>query len=813
LTLGVIFCSLTSFSQNENEVDESGSGFVSNAFTDSVRIFLFQELNNQRHFSKLDSLILNSFLNTLAVDQAEYMAQNGENKSTRKSGKYKTIEERSKHFFGSALLDEATFKLPVKKGKTDFSEDFIAGETIKMLLKSKEYPLYLNNPIYNQIGISARLNEKKNNIFISVVFGSYKSLNEGKNYRKALRLPYSKKSKGLALPQNKSCLNCEKFKDYNSLYNGIKVIKGEIFLYYSDSKQLKKLLKKPGDGLAIDIVQKTQYTYPEGVITNYNLPSRGILLKPVRPDKIFYIKPFEQKAKTKLPKNPPVYFSLGKLPKKLKGEFELNLLVIQDNKVCKTLKRSYVEDEIEKTNLSNSLALYNEKNLGNKLGYKPENESTIISFIVPFEKNKFTFQEKDIQPILTALNEPDFNIDGVYIYSYSSIEGDSLSNNLLQKKRAESLKDAIIKIHKKEIPTFIKTQDSWDLFRIEVEDTKFEYLSSMKKKEAIAVINGKQLDEELEAILSKGRFARIVMDISYDLSNQKLGQFCSKKISSNLRKGKIDEALEILEFAKNKINEGEINSDFYNKLSVPFTKENISVINNNKVYKISIGNKPFTELDLESFEEVWNLDSSSCIVAYNYLSLLLKFNYFSVEQRKIKKLVKTISECNELSEDRKIQMKINFLFSQLKYIDTIPNNDTEKRECIAEIKSLITKSGENSIETNTATAKIFNSNGEFELAANLLEPYLRRGDLTENAVFTYITSCTQLEKKVNSRNFELAMEKASELNSIRFCELFGSPCLSFQLLENPYIKQLFSLKNCDPDHPVIKKEIEKLQED
>jgi hypothetical protein len=812
LKIGVILLLLftstqNSFSQSEEDSDEPSMGFVANAYTDSLRIYIHQELNIQRYKSKLDSLSFNIFLNELAADQAEYMAINGENKSTRKNGRYKTIEERSKHNMGSALLDEATFKLAVKKGKIDFSEDYIAGEIMKLILKSKEYPFYLNNPSYTQVGISARLNQKKNNVFVSVVFGSYKSLNEGTNYRKVLRIPFTKKAKELSLPENKSCLNCDKFKDYALLYEGIKIEKGEIFLFYHDSKQLKKLLKKPTDGLAIDIVQKTQYTFPEGVITNYNLPSRGILLKTIRPENIFFLNPVQQKSKTKVPKNPIVYISLGKIPKKLKGDFELNLLVIQNNKVCKSLKRSYIENEIEKANVSNSFVLSNENYLKNTLDYNPKSESSIINFIVPFQKNKFTYDEKDIEPILNALNEPEFIIDGVYIYSYSSIEGDSAANTMLQKKRAESLKDAIIKINNREIPTFIKTQDSWDLFRLEVEDTKFEYLSSMKKKEAIAVINGKQMSEDLESILAKGRFARIVMDISYDLSKEKLELFCSKKINSSIKKGKLNEATEILEFANKNINSGAISNDFIEKLNLSTSRENINILNNAAVYKFSSPGFNVTENELELFENYWNVDSNNCLVSFNYLNLLLKFNYLQTEQRKIKKLTKIIEDCNEISQDKKNQMNLSYQFAQLKYIDTLPDNEVQKRECISQIKSLISRNEDNSIETNTTSAKIFNANGEYELAASIIEPYLNKKELTENAVFTYISSCAQIERKIFSKNFELAMEKASDINSIRFCELFGAPCLSFQLLENPYIKQLFSLKNCDPDHPILKKEI------
>ncbi|MFN5628746.1 MAG: CAP domain-containing protein, partial [Bacteroidota bacterium] len=68
---------------------------------------MFKELNNHRISAKLDTLSFSSFLNKLATNQSEWMAINGENKSTRKKGRNKTIEERSKHNLESNHMDEA----------------------------------------------------------------------------------------------------------------------------------------------------------------------------------------------------------------------------------------------------------------------------------------------------------------------------------------------------------------------------------------------------------------------------------------------------------------------------------------------------------------------------------------------------------------------------------------------------------------------------------------------------------------------------------------------------------------------------------
>ena len=55
LFIFLVFESDLSLSQNENTDDEPGSGFVTNAYTDSVRIYIFKELT-----STVDAVIIKS---------------------------------------------------------------------------------------------------------------------------------------------------------------------------------------------------------------------------------------------------------------------------------------------------------------------------------------------------------------------------------------------------------------------------------------------------------------------------------------------------------------------------------------------------------------------------------------------------------------------------------------------------------------------------------------------------------------------------------------------------------------------------------
>src|SRR3972149_7471167 len=80
-----------------------------------------------------------------------------------------------------------------------------------------------------------------------------------------------------------------------------------------------------------------------------------------------------------------------------------------------------------------------ESNAYFKPAFEPKSETNILTFKIPFERNKFDYKQEDIDPFLKALQEPDFFVEGLYIYAYSSIEGDSASNAKLQRKRAESI--------------------------------------------------------------------------------------------------------------------------------------------------------------------------------------------------------------------------------------------------------------------------------------------------------------------------------------------------------------------------------------
>jgi len=133
-----------------------------------------------------------------------------------------------------------------------------------------------------------------------------------------LAVPFNTKSKKLLTPDAKSCKNCEKWKNYDVLQKGLKVENGKIYLEYANLKDLKRLLKKTKDGLAVDVVQRAQYEKENYNIVDNNLQNKGIMQKVITKDQVFaknLIKP-DPKSKKKVKIN-KLKLEMGKFNPKL----------------------------------------------------------------------------------------------------------------------------------------------------------------------------------------------------------------------------------------------------------------------------------------------------------------------------------------------------------------------------------------------------------------------------------------------------------------------------------------------------------------
>ncbi|MCZ8283964.1 MAG: hypothetical protein O9353_00780, partial [Bacteroidia bacterium] len=395
---------------------------------------LVRELNRFRMQNGLDTFEVNDILINAATIDAVKMAKSGQVKVDPEKVKKNLVKAG-----GTNKGEETALMAPVSKGRDTYNTAQVAKVIWTRWENTKKDKAVLLSPQYMMIGIKCVMDKDNKKVVAVAVYGGYDSFNAGAKKKKELAVPYNTKSKKLLSADLKACKNCDKWKNYDLLQQGLKVENGKIYLEYANLKDLKRLMKKTKDGLAVDIVQRAQYEKPDYNIVDNNLQSKGVMQKVIYKDKIFsknLIKP-DPKAKKKVKTN-NLKIEMGKFNKKITGPYELNLIVVQDGHVCRTVTRSYLEEGDQESNTPIGLIPALES-VGLKPPFEPKSESSILNFTIPFEKNKSEFKPEDIQPFIKALNEPDFVIDGLYIYAFSSIEGDASANAKLQRKRAESV--------------------------------------------------------------------------------------------------------------------------------------------------------------------------------------------------------------------------------------------------------------------------------------------------------------------------------------------------------------------------------------
>lgn len=791
--------------QSKKKNDDTPKEFKPEEFIQLLQ----QELNRFRADNGLDSMDVMPQLTTAAELSATDMAKAERadvNAAAKTTPKYLSKAGCTKKG------EQYVISVPLGKGN-NFNDSKKLVKLASAKWNNKKEKAIILNPVNVYSGISAKTDKLNKKVYISVMFGNFQSFNSGAKKKGELKVAYNNKSKKLKEAEPKKCKNCEKFKDLEALRNNLYVENGKIYLKYDNLKNLKKLLKKPKDGLAVDIVQKDQYSKAEYNIMDNNLRNKGVMQKVVYKDKLFaknLVKP--EKNGKKVKKVNKLLVEMGKFPAGIKGTYELNLLVIQDNIVCKTILRSYTEQGDQESSTPLEMLPMPESMLARNPPFEPRSESTILNFVIPFEKNKSEFKPEDIKPFIEALQEPDFIIDGLFIYAYSSIEGDSVANTKLQRKRAESVTKVLQGMQTSKITPTIITNDSWNLFQLEMEDGKYDYLTKMSKKEAIKTINTKSgLTQELEPYLSKQRFAQIVMDVTYDISGNKEEKFSVIQFNRAVKGGSNKQAYKIMDFISKKTIAGKYSKSVWDEMQIPGEPKYAGLLMNKVYYDYVDHGRVVDEDQYAEIRRIEKIDPANNIVKFN--SLLCKVYLDSTVgtkadqtamQTNIDALYKTEIPHNIINA-----LNVEWQFKLMESLDTIEGTETQVAAIVEKIKSFYNfKDG--SWQNGLKLAYAFCRARDFKFASTILEPYIfpeRQkvppklsqtpvGEDFERVLFAYISMSSHVPEKFFSRNFSDALVKARELNKDRYCKLFGEPFMSFQVLDNPKVKADYFEASC-----------------
>jgi hypothetical protein len=220
-------------------------------------------------------------------------------------------------------------------------------------------------------------------------------------------------------------------------------------------------------------------------------------------------------------------------------------------------------------------------------------------------------------------------------------------------------------------------------------------------------------------------------------------------------------------------------------------------MNNQVVYHCYYnGGVPLDE-DRIQLEKISALDPSNCYAAFNKIYCSVKSESTPLDKKSQAEIQKNIAELYKTSLPKKYvdALNIEWQFRIMESVDSVEGSEPIIQACIEKIK-LFYNVKDASWQNNLKLSYVFARFKDYKFASNLLADFVKKENTNEEVLFAYISYCAQIPELIKSHLFVTALEKAEKANHDRYCKLFGEPFLTFQVFDNPFVKDDYNKLGC-----------------
>jgi len=564
---------------------------------------------------------------------------------------------------------------------------------------------------------------------------------------------------------------------------------GNIYFIITDPNWYSQLFEKSGDGFAIDIISKSQYVCGKKNNIANSWAYRGKLMKPMY-RKEMDNNCFELDNGALVVKYAPIPAGIDE------DELEFNLLLIKDKYVCHY--SNFFDLRGEKWKLL-EMGLFMDTLTDGNLKSKSAMLSKEWRFEIPFEKNKSEYAQSDVKAIYDSLQHNDFYIKSISIKAYSSVEG-ALDNNIkLQEKRAQSIVKALQTFQVETIYASIAASENWVEFLEDISDSKYTNLKSLSKEEIKLKLENKQLSAELEPYLRKHRKAILHIELEKKVKYMEEDTAKLHKMFDELILNKNSkEAIEIQQLIFTKVRENKVPHQFVKSLDIPEKTEFGMLLNNTAVFNYRQAESDlFTTLI--QFQKLLELMPGNVRLRYNIAVLQLQSWIIGASAIDPVVLKAEITALEKAGIDpvlvKRLMVNYHIILSEYQQRE---RNYAEKDKTVKYIYNNYSTLNLNDKDA-LSLSQYFVAYFKYDWAEKILLNYAIKIDADEDLLFYYLNLTIAQPKTTAMKSYRSIMLNAINVNKERYCTLFkpfGKGGISFQLLDNDYLKKTFC-ENCN----------------
>lgn len=754
-------------------------------FTDMVDLARaeFRYLPKLKHDISFDST---------AQYQADYQASKDE-KTLENNAPYKTTYYRLRKYGLAGNGEELVAKAKAYLGETEYTYYDLCLSLVQSILKNVKTADVMLAERYTYMGFGANTDPAMKSMYISLVLGNDRTFNHYKAGFNERDVPYTKGQAGLKGYDDKVCKKCASEPAMEILSECVSVNKnGEIYLITDNYKELKRLIGKEGDAIAIDIVQEGQFECDNHQV-DYDLWHRGTVTKPITFEKLLAA---NENANLKTGK---LIAKICDLPESIDDKKDIDLIVLvlkEGNRVCRAVMPKHIEskgaDYTEKINFVKDETGI--KSTG-EWTISPEDGTVVLTF--PYEAKKVDYTAAGFELDKKDPDLPQYRVNSVTLVTHVSPDyyQDAAYKSIMEKRSAAIKKD--LQRYFPGVDIKLEYDYGWDIFKEKVTQHEEYYDLSFKTLEEAAKelrsynrYAAKVLDS---AYLAPLRYMELRQEVTY-YADSPVGEetFALWKFNNAVKDSKkLGFAMSIENYIVKQVENGKFSSSSLEKMNIPFKKEYQTLLNN-KLYAQYYKSSKLTPAMAEQMLKIYNLNTANQLLQYNTTvsDVLAATINSTADITKTQAAIDKLYTIPAIPKDRVNALNLEYQFKIINYLDTVPAT-TETTALVAstyqkikEIRNEKMDSWKNAFKL----ASYFNKRYEYMYSLSLMTPFLDDPTISEDFIFSYISLAAHREETYLSSLFTKAVGLAAEKNSVRLCGLVDK--LPTCILENEEAKKI-----------------------
>jgi hypothetical protein len=733
-------------------------------------------------------------MDSTAQFQADYEAVKDE-KTEENMAPYKTLPYRLRKYGLAGNGIELVAKTKAYLGEVEYTYYDLCLATLQSLLKNVKTADVLLDKQHSLVGIGFNTDMMMKSMYFSVILGNDRTLGY-KTPIGARDLPYTKGMAGLKAYDDKVCKKCASEPGLEALSEYISVNKnGDVYLTCNDYKNLKKLIGKEGDAIALDYVQHSQYDCDD-LTVDYDHAHRGTVSKPITYEKIF-----EANENANL-KSGKLVAKIGSVPEtiELNQDMDIYILVLKEgNCVCRTIFPKHIEtknaDYTEKINFLKDMTGI--KSTGE---WVPSTEDGDFSITFPYVHKKTDYTCATFDSLLTTVNVPEYTMKKIEIIAHNSPNYyKDVNYQKIQQKRADFLKKSMMTKYPG-VEITISYDFCWELFKKNIVNHGEYYdLSFLTLEEG-----AKQLKSDSYALkvldsgyLAPCRFYEIKYYVTYPIETKdKEQKFVTWKFNNAMANKNKGLAMAIENYMIDQMEKGNYSADLLSEMNIP-TKKEFQTLLNNRLYMQYYDETKMTPSIAKRMTTVYNLNPANQPLLFN----ITVCDVFQTPIRSAADITKIQANIDKLyaipgiSREKVNSLNMEFQLKIINYLDTVPvTTETAALSAatfakIKEIRNPKMDSWQNAYKL----ASYFVKKHDYTYALSLMDPFLDEKNIAEDFIFSYISIAAHREQTYLSPMFTKAVKMAAERDIPRLCGLFDK--LPVSVLENEAVRAIIC-KSC-----------------